>query len=418
MVLMGWLSRDGRILMVNKATRSLAYGISGTMLAIYLKTIGVHELAIGVLLTASLLGSICFNLATIRYSPRFGRRRMLIAYSSLMFISGLIFLLTRAYLAMLIATVTGLISVASSDSGPFLILEQSILPNTCAESRRTLSFSVYSAIGSLFMAFGALLVGSASLLQSAYHLPLSTSLQYLFAFYTAMALLLIFLYSLVSPEVAEAGNAKHTTRKLSPDSRKIVSGLSGLFMMDAFGGGLVIQSLVAYWFFERFHVSVAAISIIFFAANVISATSFFIAVKLADRIGLIRTMVFTHIPSNILLMLVAVAPSLAIALAFYLGKMSLSQMDVPTRQSYVVSVVEPEERTAASGYTNTARGIAQSTAPSAAGYVIQAVSLSAPFFMAGALKIAYDLLLYRSFRHIRPPAERQTGPQRAEDDRA
>ena len=402
---MSWLTGDGKMLMAGKAVRSLAYGISGTMLAIYLKTIGVHELAIGILLTAALLSSVVFNIVTVRYSSRVGRKRMLIAFSLLMLLSGLIFLLSRSYPVLLFSSVIGQVSVTGSDTGPFLTMEQSMLPGTCPENRRTMSFSVYSAAGSLFTAAGALLVGSSSLLQTAYHLSVSVSLQYLFAIYSFMALMLLLLYSVISPDVASPLGEKTDSHRLSTGSRKTVSKLSGLFMLDSFGGGFVIQSLVAFWFFERFHVPIADISAIFFAANVLSALSFFVAVKFADRIGLIRTMVFTHIPSNLLLMLIPLAPTLPLALSFYLARMSLSQMDVPTRQSYIVSVVEPGERTAATGYTNTARSISQSTAPSAAGYIIQTVSMSAPFFIAGTLKTAYDLLLYRSFRHIRPPSE-------------
>jgi MFS family permease len=193
---------------------------------------------------------------------------------------------------------------------------------------------------------------------------------------------------------------------LSPRSREIVGKLSGLFAIDSFAGGFVIQSIVSFWFFTKFGVELTTLSYIFSIAGVLTAFSFLVAAKLADKIGLINTMVFTHIPSNILLILVAFAPTLPLAIALYLARMALSQMNVPTRQSYIVAVVEEDERTAAAGITNISRNIAQAVSPSLAGYILQSLYfLSAPFALSGMLKIVYDIALYLNFKNVKPPDE-------------
>jgi len=203
--------------------------------------------------------------------------------------------------------------------------------------------------------------------------------------------------------------AKPLTQVLSPETKKIVGKLSGLFSLDSFAGGFVIQSIVAFWFFTKFGLDLTTLSYIFSIAGVLTAFSFLAAARIADKIGLVNTMVFTHIPSNILLILVGFAPTLPLAIAFYLGRMALSQMDVPTRQSYIVSVVKEEERTASTGITNISRNISQAVSPSLTGYILQALPvLSAPFVFGGILKIAYDLALYLNFKNIKP-AEEETG---------
>ncbi len=400
-----WLNRDGKLLLASHALRSFAYGFLSVVIVIYLKLIGIQELEIGIVITATLISSALFTLIASVYADRLGRRRILILFSALMAASGIIFATTANYVFLLIAALVGTINVTGTEVGPFLSVEQAMLPQTCSDRRRTKAFSLYSTSGKLAVASGALVGGLPEFFQGAFGMSPTFSFKPLFILYSVFALSAIGVYLLYSKRV-EAPDIKYGRRQiLEPESRRRVSRLSLLFAVDSFAGGFVLQSIVAYWFFTKFQISLSSISVIFFAANILTAISFLIAARIADRVGLIRTMVFTHIPSNIFLILVPLAPSLASALAFYLARMSLSQMDVPTRQSYIVAIVSPKERTAAAGLTNTSRNISQAVSPSITGYIFQFVSLSFPFLIGGGLKIIYDLTLYFNFRKIKPPEE-------------
>jgi MFS family permease len=413
-----WLTKDGKLLLAARTLRTFAYGFLSVVLAIYLKLIGFNDLYIGFILTATLLNSVIFTLIASFYADRIGRRKVLIAYSALMSISGLVFFLTNNYIALIISAFIGTINVTGTEIGAFLTIEQAMLPQTIDEpKKRNTVYALYNMAGTFAMSAGILVTGLPHIFAQQYGLNQIESIKPLFLLYSIIGLGVLGIYFLISNRVElrnsnsnsnnDAINTSTSFKQtLSPKSREIVAKLSGLFAIDSFAGGFVIQSIVSLWFFTRFGVELTTLSHIFSIAGVLTAFSFLVAAKLADKIGLINTMVFTHLPSNILIILVAFAPTLPLAIALYLARMALSQMDVPTRQSYIVAVVQEDERTAAAGITNISRNIAQAVSPSLAGYILQSLSfLSAPFVLGGVLKIAYDIVLYFNFKNKKPPDE-------------
>jgi MFS family permease len=408
-LLFSWLSRDGKLLLAAKIVRTFAYGFLSVILAIYLKLIGFDDLLIGLVLTATLLNSVIFTLIASFYADRMGRRRTLVVYAALMSISGAIFVTTENHVMLIIAAFIGTINVTGSETGAFLTIEQSILPQTVKNiKKRNIIFAIYNMAGTFAMSAGVLLSGLPTIIQQQFGEILNQidSIKPLFILYSLLGIVVIGIYLLLSNRIEVEGTiARPLTQTLSPMSKNIVGKLSGLFAIDSFAGGFVIQSIVSFWFFTKFGADLTTLSYIFSVAGILTAFSFIVAAKIADKVGLINTMVFTHIPSNILIILVAVAPSLSIAIAFYLIRMALSQMDVPTRQSYIVAVVNKEERTAAAGITNISRNISQAISPSLTGIIINTFTLSTPFIIGGLLKIAYDIALYVNFRKIKPPEE-------------
>ena len=411
-MLIDWLSKDGKLVLAARVTRTFAYGFLSIVLAIYLKLIGFNDIVIGLVLASTLVNSVIFTLIASFYADRLGRRNMLVIYAALMSISGAIFLATEDYLALIAAALIGTINVTGSETGAFLSIEQALLPQTVSNVRkRNTIFALYNMAGTFAMSVGILLSGLPTILQNQFGLSQIESIKPLFMLYSILGIIVMIIYFMLSKKIELTGDqiAKPLTQVLSPETKKIVGKLSGLFSLDSFAGGFVIQSIVAFWFFTKFGLDLTTLSYIFSIAGVLTAFSFLAAARIADKIGLVNTMVFTHIPSNILLILVGFAPTLPLAIAFYLGRMALSQMDVPTRQSYIVSVVKEEERTASTGITNISRNISQAVSPSLTGYILQALPvLSAPFVFGGILKIAYDLALYLNFKNIKP-AEEETG---------
>jgi len=408
-LLIDWLSKDGKLVLAARVTRTFAYGFLSIVLAIYLKLIGFNDIVIGLVLASTLVNSVIFTLIPSFYADRLGRRNMLVIYAALMSISGAIFLATEDYLALIAAALIGTINVTGSETGAFLSLEQALLPQTVSNVRkRNTIFALYNMAGTFAMSIGILLSGLPTILQHQFGLSQIESIKPLFMLYSSLGIIVMIIYFMLSKKIELTGDqiAKPLTQVLSPETKKIVGKLSGLFSLDSFAGGFVIQSIVAFWFFTKFGLDLTTLSYIFSIAGVLTAFSFLAAARIADKIGLVNTMVFTHIPSNILLILVGFAPTLPLAIAFYLGRMALSQMDVPTRQSYIVSVVKEEERTASTGITNISRNISQAVSPSLTGYILQALPvLSAPFVIGGILKIAYDLALYLNFKNIKPAEE-------------
>ena len=412
-----WLSKDGKLLLVARMLRTFAYGFLSVVLAIYLKLLGFNDLYIGIILSVTLINSVVFTLIASFYADRLGRRNVLIVYSALMSISGLVFFVTSNYMALIVSAFIGTINVTGTETGAFLSIEQAMLPQTINDpKKRNTVYALYNMAGTFAMSVGVLLSGLPHVFAQQYGWNQIESIKPLFVLYSIIGLGVLGIYFLISRRVELSrsnNNAINTLtpfkQTLSPKSKEIVGKLSGLFAIDSFAGGFVIQSIVSFWFFTKFGVELATLSYIFSIAGVLTAFSFLVAAKIADKIGLINTMVFTHIPSNILLILVAFAPTLPLAIALYLSRMALSQMDVPTRQSYIVAVVEEDERTAAAGITNISRNIAQSVSPSLAGYILQSLSfLSAPFVLGGILKIVYDIALYFNFKSIKPPDERRS----------
>ncbi len=399
---LGVLTQDGKLLFATRIVRLFAYGLIAVVLTLYLAQIGFDERQIGLLLSLTLAGDAAVSLWITTHADRIGRRRMLLVGAGLMILAGLIFGATENFILLTLAAIIGTISPSGNEVGPFLAIEQAGLSQMTPANQRTQVFAWYNLAGSLATATGALIGGGAvQLLQRMGVAPLASYRAILFG-YALLGVVLIVLFSRISSaaEVAESPPAVH--RLGLSRSRGIVLRLSALFALDSFGGALVVQSLVAYWFFVRFGVDTAVIGAIFFGANILSGISSLAAARIAARIGLINTMVFTHIPSNILLMLVPVMPSLPLAIFVLLARFSISQMDVPTRQSYVMAVVDPAERSAAAGVTGISRTIGAAFAPVFSGMLLGTGLLYLPFLTAGSLKIIYDLALYRSFRNLKP----------------
>lgn len=402
-----WVSRDGKLILGARVVRTFSYGFVSVILAIYLNLLGFSEILIGVVLTATLVNSVIFNIISSVYADKIGRRKFLILYAVLMVVSAVIFFLTNNYLALIIAAIIGTINVTGSEVGAFLSLEQAILPQTVNdEKKRTSIFSIYNMVGTFAMSGGVLLSGLPHIFSQQFGLDQINAIKLLFLAYAACALGALVIYLALSPKIEIKSQNKGTNsfRNITPQSRSVIKKMSSLFAVDSFAGGFVIQSIVSFWFYTKFGADLSTLSYIFTIAGILTAVSYLLASKIASKIGLVNTMIYTHIPSNILLMLVAFAPSFSLAIGLYFARMSISQMDVPTRQSYLMAVVNENERVAAAGITNTSRNIAQSVGPSLAGAIMGSL-LSAPFIIGGALKLAYDVGLYLNFRKIKPPEE-------------
>jgi MFS family permease len=401
------LSADGRLLFLTRFIRLFSYGSLSVVLVFYLTGLGLSESESGMLLTLTLLGDTAVSLWMTTHADRIGRRRMLVAGAALMAGAGVTFAFTRQLWLLTLAATIGVISPSGNEVGPFLSIEQASLTGVVPDRARTAVFAWYTLAGALATAAGALAAGFVTqTLQQRALTPVASERAIVFL-YAGMGVLLALLFLRLSPAAEVAATPLAGKRLLGMGaSRRVIFKLSGLFALDAFGGGFVIQSLAAYWFYLRFHAQPATLGGIFFWANVFAGISALLASRLAARIGLVRTMVFTHLPSNVLLILVPLMPDLKLAVLMLLLRFSISQMDVPTRQSYTMAIVQPEERSAAAGVTGVARTTGAAIAPWLAGFLLGRPALiDLPFFLAGGLKIAYDLLLYRAFVRVAPPEE-------------
>lgn len=404
---LGELTPDGRLLFGTRVLRLFAFGLLSVILVLYLTQAGLSARETGLLLSATLAGDILVSLFITTRADRVGRRRMLLLGAGLMLFAGAVLASTTWLPLLFLAAFLGIVSPGGNEIGPFLSIEQAALSQTVSDKKRTGVFAWYHLIGSFATAIGALGSGALAQLLQAQGMPALASYRILVWIYAGLGLVLGLLFLRVSPavEVSKAPGAS-SGPPLQPGhlglhkSRGIVLRLSALFSLDAFAGGFVVQSIVAYWFYVRFGVSPVVLGSIFFGANVLSGISALAAARVAARFGLINTMVFTHIPSNLLLIAVPLMPNLPLAITMLLLRFSISQMDVPTRQSYAMAVVTPEERSAAAGVTSVARSVGAAVSPSLAGWLLAIPAcLSLPFFLSGGLKIIYDLLLYRSFKH-------------------
>jgi MFS family permease len=402
---------DTRLLFATRITRLFGYGFLSIVLALYLDEIGLTEAEIGLLLTLTLVGDAVLSLGLTTSADRLGRRRMLVLGASLMALAGIAFASTRNPWLLLIAATVGVVSPSGGEIGPFLSIEQAALSQFLPDARRTRVFAWYNLVGSFATATGALAGGAlAGALQAAGRSPLQAYRTVVLG-YAACGACLVLLFLALSPGIEarapQASDAGGNSRILGLHrSRRTVLKLGGLFALDAFAGGLVVQSLMAYWFHLRFGADIGMLGTIFFAANLLAGFSALLADRIAARVGLVNTMVFTHIPSNLLLCLVPLMPTLWLAVGVLLLRFSISQMDVPTRQSYLMAIVAPDERSAAAGVTTIARSVGAALSPALSGSLLASPALlGLPFFLAGGLKIAYDLGLYRGFRALRPPEE-------------
>lgn len=404
-----WISKDGKLLLGARIVRTFSYGFLSIILAIYLKLIGFNDILIGLVLTATLVNSVFFNIFSSAYADKIGRRKILILYAVLMIISAMVFFVTNNYVALVIAALVGTINVTGSEVGAFLSLEQALLPQTVNDvKKRNSIFAIYNSVGTFAMSAGVLLSGLPTMLQTHYGFDQVSAMKTLFLIYAACAVASLVMYLALSKNIEVKNKnlqSNLSIKNISPKSKNIIAKMSALFAVDSFGGGFVIQSIVSFWFYTKFGTDLSTLSYVFTIAGILTAISYMASTRIASKIGLVNTMVFTHIPSNILLILLAFAPSFSIAMSVYFARMSLSQMDVPTRQSYLMGVVQDDERIHAAVFTNTSRNIAQAASPSLSGVIISALSLSAPFVFGGILKIIYDVGIFFSFRKIKPPEE-------------
>ncbi len=396
---MSWISKDGKIIFLNRGIRSFGYGFISVLLGIYLKELGFQTILIGLLLSAAIIGGAIFTLITGRYAVKYGIKKLLLLsiFSSLIGVS--IFIITENFFFLILASLIGFISPSGRELGPFLSLEQAYLPFTVSDDNRTKAFSFWNIIATFSASVGALLGSLPLFLQGYFGIEKIPSFKFMFVFYLILNITAFFLYARIS-EVKFAREKIELTKK----SRDIITKLSFLFAIDSFAGGLIITSVLSLWFYTKFNVPLTIISFIFFIAGFLEAISFYVSGKLAKKIGLVKTMVFTHIPSNIFLILIPFMPSFYLAVAFYLLRMLLSEMDIPARQSYVVAMVKPEEISIATSTTNVVRIIASSIGPTIAGRILL-LTVFSPFVISGTLKIIYDLSLYFNFRHLKPPEE-------------
>ncbi len=400
------LTRDGWLLFATRGARMFAYGFLSVVLVLYLKAEGFTERQIGVLLSMTLLGDLVISLWITTAADQIGRKRMLILGAGLMTLVGCVFAVTGNFAVLLCVATVGVLSPSDKEVGPFLSIEQAALAQTIPDDKRTAVFAWYNLVGSLAAAFGALAGGLAAHQSLRAGLTGAATYRPLIAAYGIFGLLLAIGFTRLS-NAAEAPNRNAPRPESSwfglHRSRGVVLRLSALFSLDAFGGGFIIQSIVSYWLYIRFDLDPAVLGSIFFVANLLAAASALGAAALARRFGLINTMVFTHLPSNVLLLLVPLMPTATLAVAVLLLRFAISQMDVPTRQSYTMAVVDPDERSAAAGVTTVARSLGAAISPAIAGYCLANPGLiAAPFFIAGGVKILYDVCLYRAFISHQP----------------
>ncbi len=401
------------LLFATRFIRLFAYGAVSVVLVFYLVGLGLSEPQTGLLLTSTLVGDTIVSLYLTTRADRVGRRRMLIVGAALMAAAGLVFAFTRNWWLLLVAATVGVISPSGHEVGPFLSIEQAALSQVVADRTRTGVFAWYTLAGAMATALGALAAGTLTQVLQQKTMSSVGSYRAVVILYAALGGVLAVLFA----RLTRAAEASTLGERSAPRaafarfsglerSRDVVVKLSALFALDSFGGGFVIQSFAAYWFYLRFAVDPGSLGVIFFWANILAGFSALLASRLASRIGLIKTMVGTHLPSNVLLILVPLMPTLPLAVAVLLARFSISQMDVPTRQSYLMAVVPPEERSAAAGVAGVARTIGAAIGPLCVGFLFARPSMiNLPFYIAGTLKIAYDLLLYKEFVAIRPPEE-------------
>ncbi|HZH28793.1 MAG TPA: MFS transporter [Azospirillaceae bacterium] len=396
-----------RLLLGARALRAFGDGLVSLLLPVHLVRLGFDAVGIGVLATATLAGSAVLTLSVGLYAHRFPPRTLLLCAGVLMVATGLLFPLADGFWPLFLIALVGTINPSSGDASVFLPLEQARLAQAVPDRDRTGLFARYSLIGSLSAAFGALCAGGPEVLASATGIDAGTAVEGAFVVYALLGVASLLLYRRLPSTPTGGASVDAGQAPVAPlrESRGIVLRLAALFSLDSFAGGLVVQSLLALWLFERFGLSLAVAGAVFFWTGVLSAFSYLVAVRIAARIGLVNTMVFTHLPANVCLLLVPLAPGLGTAIALLLVRSLLSQMDVPTRTSYVMAVVTPGERAAAASVTAVPRSLAAALGPLLAGHLLAASGFGWPLALGGGLKIAYDLMLLALFRNVRPPGE-------------
>lgn len=395
---------DARVLLFARGIRAFGDGFVSILLPLHLAYLGLSNLQIGAVATATLLGSAALTLLVGFLANRIGRRVLLLRASLLMVATGLGFAVLRDFWPLLIVSFAGTLNPSSGDVSVFLPTEHALLPRTTSDRQRTALFARFSLIGSLVAAFGALCAGLPGFVADRLAIPLELAIEGMFLLYAALGMAALLLYRELTPAIEP-----EAAMSMAPlgQSKRTVYSLAALFSLDSFGGGFVVQSLLALWLFQRFGMSVGVAGAIFFWSGILSAFSALAAVWIARRIGLLNTAVFTHLPANLLLILTPFMPTQELAVALLLLRSALSQMDVPTRNSYVMAVVSPRERPAAASVTAVPRGLAAAVAPALSGWLLGLSTFGWPLVIAGVTKGIYDLLLYARFRSVRPPEEQR-----------
>ena len=396
-----------RRLLAARGLRALADGCVSVILPVHLTTLGFTPFEVGVIATATLLGSGILTLLVGLHAYRFRHRTLLLAAAVVMALTGSAFASFTAFWPLVVIAIVGTLNPSSGDVSVFLPIEQAVLSHVVSDRERTAMFARYSLVGALAGAVGALLAGVPDLAVREWRVPVLHATQAVFVLYALIGLACGVMYRDLPHDLAM--DAQKPAAPLT-QSRRIVLTLAALFSLDAFAGGFLVQSLLALWLFERFKLSPATAGMLFFWSGVLTAFSYLVAVRIAKRIGLLRTMVFTHLPSSFFLLVIPFLSDLTWVIVLLLARSALSQMDVPTRTSYVMAVVTPGERAAAASVTSVPRSLAASMSPVLAGYLLGLSSFGWPLFAAGVLKIAYDLMLLVTFRHVRPPEEMTRNP--------
>jgi MFS family permease len=404
--LLSWLSGDGKILLAVRPFQSFSASFVSIFFAVYLSLIGLPLWQIGLILTGGLLASTIFSAMTGLMADRLGRRRVLVFFGLLTALSGLVFTLTTDPLVLIPVAVVSTMG-SRGGFGPANMLERVILAQSCSEDRRTRMYAIRSTLNSVAVSIGSLSTGAVVLFQVWFGLSQVAAYRWMFGVYALMNLATAVLYSMLSEAAEVETDTGEEAPPLSPETRRYVLGLSLLFSVDSLGGGFITQTLVSYWFFDRFNLDMDTIGVIFAISNILAAVSFLLAARISERIGLINTMVYSHIPANVLMMSVPFMPNLGASTTVYMARSLLCQMDVPTRQSYTMAIVKPDERSRVAGVINLPRSLTQAVGPTIAAYVMQFMGPGLPFLIAGVLKIGYDLALYFAFRNVKPPEERR-----------
>ncbi len=406
MILPASASRDAPRLVCARALRGFADGVVSVVLPAYLIALGFSPLEVGAVATATLLGSAVLTLGVGLAAHRLSARTTLLATTLLMLATGLGFAHVTDFWPLLAIAFVGTLNPSVGDVSIFLPLEQSLLATSVAAADRTALYARYNVAGALLAAVGSLASAFPELLARTANVSQIEALRFAFYVYAGIAVVIAVLY-LGLGRAADAA-AEAAPRRPLERSRSVVLRLSALFTLDSFGGGFVVQSLLALWLFQRFDFSLADAAQVFFVTSLLGGLSQLVSPHLARRIGLVRTMVYTHVPANVFLMLAALMPTAPLALGFLFLRMALSSMDVPARQAYVMAVVPPEERAAAASVTNVPRSLGGGLAPLLSGWLLAHSSFGWPLLVGGALKVTYDLLLLAQFRHHEPAEENAT----------
>jgi len=400
------MTRDIITLFSTRIIRLFCYGSLSLVLTLYLVATGLTELQVGLIFAFTLAGDAGITLLLTTHADRFGRKRTLLLGALLMLGAGAAFLLTQNIILLIVAAIIGVISPSGNEIGPFLSVEQAGLSQLVSNEKRTQVFAWYNLVGSFATGAGAGMGGLLARALQTGGMAALESYRFVLAGYSVGGCVLFILFLSLSSAIEVQPTTQQKTTLGLHRSRGVVMRLSALFALDAFAGGLIVQSLLVYWFQQNFGADVGQLGKIFAGANALAGISALLAVPLSKRFGLINTMVFTHIPSNILLMLLPLMPNLPLAIGLLLLRFSISQMDVPTRQSYTMAVVAPDERSAAAGVTAIARSVGASVSPLLTGLFFSVPSLlSVPIVLCGGIKIVYDLLLFRAFSTVKPPEE-------------